>query len=184
MAALAYLLTFNTYGSWLHGDERGSVDRRHNSVLQERLAQNLSLERRRRELMTDAAYCLDDARQRIVLQSIQSHVSVRQWQLWAAHIRPTHGHVVVGGDISPERMLNEFKSYASRALNATQIDSPDRHRWAKHGSTKYLFTEQSIVQAVNYVIDEQGDRTVYYDSRPQSEPRPQGSWPSYDHGGV
>ena len=25
---LAYLLTFRTYGTWHHGDERGSVDRR------------------------------------------------------------------------------------------------------------------------------------------------------------
>jgi hypothetical protein len=28
--ALAYLITFTTYGTWLHGDERGSVDRDHN----------------------------------------------------------------------------------------------------------------------------------------------------------
>jgi hypothetical protein len=27
---LAYLITFRTYGTWLHGDERGSVDRQHN----------------------------------------------------------------------------------------------------------------------------------------------------------
>ena len=25
-----YFLTFRTYGTWLHGDERGSVDRKHN----------------------------------------------------------------------------------------------------------------------------------------------------------
>ncbi|MGH9840991.1 MAG: hypothetical protein ACREEM_19730 [Blastocatellia bacterium] len=27
---LAYLITFRCYGTWLHGDERGSVDRDHN----------------------------------------------------------------------------------------------------------------------------------------------------------
>ena len=27
---LAYFLTFTTYGTWLHGDGRGSVDREHN----------------------------------------------------------------------------------------------------------------------------------------------------------
>jgi hypothetical protein len=27
---LAYFITFRTYGSWLHGDDRGSVDRGHN----------------------------------------------------------------------------------------------------------------------------------------------------------
>ena len=28
--ALAYLISFRTYGTWLHGDKRGSVDRFHN----------------------------------------------------------------------------------------------------------------------------------------------------------
>jgi hypothetical protein len=27
---LAYLITFRSYGTWLHGDERGSIDRFHN----------------------------------------------------------------------------------------------------------------------------------------------------------
>jgi hypothetical protein len=27
---LAYLITFRCHGTWLHGDERGSVDRFHN----------------------------------------------------------------------------------------------------------------------------------------------------------
>ena len=26
--ALAYLITFRTYGTWLHGEDRGSIDRR------------------------------------------------------------------------------------------------------------------------------------------------------------
>jgi len=27
---LAYLISFRTYGTWLHGDKRGSIDRFHN----------------------------------------------------------------------------------------------------------------------------------------------------------
>jgi hypothetical protein len=30
---LAYIITFRCYGSWLHGDERGSVDRFHNQYM-------------------------------------------------------------------------------------------------------------------------------------------------------
>ena len=29
--ALAYLITFRCYGTWLHGDKRGSIDRFHNA---------------------------------------------------------------------------------------------------------------------------------------------------------
>lgn len=39
-APLAYLITFNTYGSWLHGDRRGSVDRFHNRYGTPRVAAN------------------------------------------------------------------------------------------------------------------------------------------------
>jgi hypothetical protein len=28
---LAYFITFTCYGTWLHGDQRGSVDREHNA---------------------------------------------------------------------------------------------------------------------------------------------------------
>jgi hypothetical protein len=28
---LAYFITFTCHGTWLHGDERGSVDRGHNA---------------------------------------------------------------------------------------------------------------------------------------------------------
>jgi hypothetical protein len=27
---LAYLITFRCYGTWVHGDDRGSMDRKHN----------------------------------------------------------------------------------------------------------------------------------------------------------
>ena len=29
---LAHLSTFRSYGTWLHGDKRGSVDRSHNNI--------------------------------------------------------------------------------------------------------------------------------------------------------
>jgi hypothetical protein len=37
---LAYFITFCTYGSWLHGDPRGSVDRYHNVYGTPRLPPN------------------------------------------------------------------------------------------------------------------------------------------------
>ena len=169
MPALAYLLTFNTYGSWLHGDERGSIAPNQNTFGEQRIPPNPHLEKSRRDTMKEHPYQLDTSRQRIVLDAILHHIAIRKWQIWAAHIRPTHAHLVASGDIAPERMLNEFKSYASRALNASNVDKPDCKRWARHGSTKHLFTEQSIVQAVRYVIDDQGEKTTWY------EPRPQGS---------
>ena len=40
LRALAYFLSFRTYGTWLHGDERGSVDYRSNQFGSPRLQGN------------------------------------------------------------------------------------------------------------------------------------------------
>jgi hypothetical protein len=49
---IAYLITFRSYGTWLHGDRRGSVDRFHNTYGTPRLPRNLPRERYERSLMT------------------------------------------------------------------------------------------------------------------------------------
>ena len=38
--ALAYLITFRCYGTWLHGDKRGSIDRFHNAYKSPYIAPN------------------------------------------------------------------------------------------------------------------------------------------------
>src|SRR5258707_2268858 len=40
---LAYLITLRTYGTWLHGDERGSMDRKHNVYGTSKIAPNSRL---------------------------------------------------------------------------------------------------------------------------------------------
>jgi hypothetical protein len=54
----------------------------------------------------------------------------------AAHVRTNHVHTVIVGEDRPEKMLNAFKAYASRRLNEAGMDTPDRKRWARHGSTR------------------------------------------------
>lgn len=57
----------------------------------------------------------------------------------------------------PERIMNEFKSYASRELNQLGSDGPDRRRWARHGSTRWLWNDEDVRHALQYVTDEQGE---------------------------
>jgi hypothetical protein len=44
----AYLLTWTCHGTWLHGDERGSVDEQHNRYGRPMLAANPMLKEHRR----------------------------------------------------------------------------------------------------------------------------------------
>jgi REP element-mobilizing transposase RayT len=141
----------------LHGDESGSVDRRHNLVgsrLLEPNAQRVMAERRN---MLQQPYVLDQARRAIVLAAIQKHCAYRGWNLLAAHVRSNHVHTIVEAETLPERIMSEFKSYASRELNRVTSDGPERKRWARHGSTRWLWKDEDVRHALQYVIDEQGE---------------------------
>ncbi len=154
---LAYLITFTCYGTRLHGDEDGSVNRRH------RIPGTPLLPPRRGWVITDqrqmkqATHTLDRTRRAIVLRSLRQHCAHRGWRLLAAHVRSTHIHLVVAAEQAPERILNEAKAYASRALKRAGLDAAGKRRWTRHGSTRYLWKPEQIGAAVHYVVREQGE---------------------------
>jgi hypothetical protein len=132
---MRYFITFTCYGTHLHGDECGSVDRHHN-IPGNRLAEaNPQRVEIKRDQMDQPPYYLNDDRRLIVLTAIREVCQYRNWNLHAAHVRTNHVHAVVETETRPELAMNTFKSYASRALNSLAGDEPDRKRWARHGST-------------------------------------------------
>ena len=172
---LAYLITLTCYGTRLHGDDAGSVDEDHNQFGAPFLPANPRRVLAQQKQMKQAPYRLDRRRRTTVLEALQQHCAHRGWTLLAAHVRPSHVHLVVGAEETPERILNEVKAYASRALNRRGLDNGSRKRWTPHGSTRYLWKPEQIGAAIHYVVREQGETMAVWE-RP-SEPRPQGSGP-------
>jgi hypothetical protein len=58
--------------------------------------------------------------------------------------------------------MNEFKSNSSRALNQMTGGEPGRKRWARHGSTRWLWKDEDVLHALQYVADEQGEPMALY----------------------
>lgn len=104
--------------------------------------------------MIQAPYLLDQASRAIVLKSIGEVCSHRAWTLLAAHVRTNHVHAIVEAEVRPEKIMNDFKSYASRALNRR---GPSQKHWARHGSTRWLWKDQEVLNAIRYVADDQGE---------------------------
>ena len=75
----------------------------------------------------------------------------------AAHVRSNHVHAVVDAEVSPERVMSDFKGYASRRLNQMSLDDPNRKRWARHGSTRWLWKPKHVAAAMQYVVAGQGE---------------------------
>ena len=168
--ALAYFITFSTYGTWLHGTDKGSgsVDRRHNVYgtpfipPDERREENASLR------MTDPLYVLGETARTIVRDAIVALCEEKSWTLLALHVRTNHVHLVVSAEREPGRLMSDLKARASRELNRSGTDA-NAKRWTRHGSNRHLFDETSVAAAVAYTLDEQGSRMAVYDPRTAHE---------------
>jgi REP element-mobilizing transposase RayT len=163
---VTYLITFSCYGCNLHGGESGSIDREHNLPGARLLAADSARVAAEVELMDQAPYSLDRTRRDAVLEAVRDVCAHRGWRLLAAHIRTTHAHAVVEAETSPERVMSDFKAYASRHLNRMGLDQPGRKRWTRHGSTRWLWKPHHISAAVQYVVKEQGDVMSMFESDP------------------
>ena len=92
-----------------------------------------------------------------MLETIKNVCSHGGWTLLAAHVRTNHVHAVVEAEVKPEKVMNDFKSYASRSLNRSGFGGPNRKRWGRHGSTRWLWKDEEVHAAIRYVVDEQGE---------------------------
>jgi REP element-mobilizing transposase RayT len=107
--------------------------------------------------MGQAPYSMDGSSRAGVLEALKDVCVNRGWSLLAAHVRANHVHAIVEAEVQPEKVLNDFKAYASRKLNQLGRDQPGQKRWARHGSTRWLWSDQSVREAVKYVVEEQGE---------------------------
>lgn len=151
---LAYLLTWTCHGTWLHGDERGSVDDRHNGYNTSRLRPNELMLRVKQASLHGVVRTLTHAERRTITEAVVAHCGIRKWHLLAQNPRSNHVHVVVSVPaVEPEKILRELKSWATRFLS--KADSTVKDPWTDGGSTLYLFEQEDVDAAVHYVLVEQ-----------------------------
>jgi hypothetical protein len=168
--ALAYFITFSTYGTWLHGTDKGngSVDRHHNVFGTPFIAPDDQREERAADRMTDPPYVLNEPARTVVRDAVVELCTEKGWTLLALHVRTNHVHVVVSAEREAGRLMSDLKARASRELNRSGTDA-NAKRWTRHGSTRHLFDGASVAAAVVYVLDEQGPPMAVYDPRQGSQ---------------
>ena len=154
---MRYFITFACYCCHLHGDESGSVGRSHNLPGSRVLEAEPTRAATERQGMLQTPYSLDRDSQAAVLEACGRSACTVAGSCLAAHVRTNHVHVIVEAEVRPERVMNDFKSYASRWLKRLGRDGPDRKRWARHGSTRWLWRDQDVQEAIRYIVDGQGE---------------------------
>ena len=155
---LGYLITFRCYGTWLHGDERGSIDRFHNRYKSPYLPKSDRRRRLNQRKLKSEPLSLDAKQRKSVDRALRQVCAYREWELHAVNVRTNHVHVVVSiGQTKPEQALNSFKSYATRQMRQDGSWVKSHSPWADKGSNRYLWNERSLAHAIDYVIRKQGE---------------------------
>ena len=80
---LGYLITVRTYGTWLPGDERGSIDRYHNSYRGPRVSPNPIIEQQARAKLKSEPLILDSIKRTAASDAIIEVCDNRDWLLRA-----------------------------------------------------------------------------------------------------
>src|SRR5688500_5147413 len=132
---LAFLLTFRTFGTWHHGDSRGSVDRRfHNSYGTPEIPPSGKLLAVESENQGNETFLLDQLMRSLVESTIRAVCVHRGYKLTALNVRSNHGHAVVSFHGPPEKIVEGFKSYSTRALRLAGLIERSTRVWSRHCS--------------------------------------------------
>jgi REP element-mobilizing transposase RayT len=179
-----WLLTWTTYGTWLPGDDRGFVSNvrdgdgpelRHNTPGTTPDAKVRGLVIDSRERMLGPTVYLNAVQAGFVLEQLHETARYRGWELAAVAVMANHLHLVVGvpDDPEPDTLLRDFKSYASRRLNAVFAKPASGTWWTQSGSRRKLPNDTAVRAAVEYVKRQHSPLLVWASGRRQladSEP--------------
>lgn len=161
---LACLITFRCYGTWLHGDERGSIDRFNNIYKSPYMPTSKGFAKFNQEELKGEPVFLNAKQRATVGDAIREVCDYRNWFLRALNVRTNHVHVVVSvGSTNPGKVLNNFKSYATRKMRENGCWQFEHSPWSNKGSKRLLWNERSIEIAVEYVINGQGNELPNFD---------------------
>lgn len=152
---LAYFITFRCYGSWLHGDARGSVDPHQNQPGAPLLPADPIRHKSRRNQLNQPPMELGAMHRKTIDSTIREVCHHRRWNLYALSVRSNHVHVVVGAKCTPEMVMNSFKSWSTRRLREQNLVAKNRKVWSRHGSTRYLWTNKDMEESFIYTMEAQ-----------------------------
>lgn len=156
----AYLITFHTYGTWLHGVEKGWVEPGMNVVGMKFGKRDEGRLKRDETGLRHGGVVLGGEERKEVEGAIRRVCEHRRWVLHAVNVRTNHVHVVVTAKEEPEHVMTSFKAWGTKALRARGLVGAEMKVWSRHGSTRWLHTETTIVSACDYVNRLQSSEAV------------------------
>jgi hypothetical protein len=144
-------ITWGTYGTRLHGDPRGTVDREHN----ERGAPVLGFdegrwEREKGNLEFPPVELTHE--QRIFIEETIPIICVRgHWEHITSAARLDHVHTVLKSPFNPETVRTLLKRWLGQEMAKYWPRQPGQTFWAECGSIRPILNQPYLINATDYV---------------------------------
>jgi REP element-mobilizing transposase RayT len=154
---LAYFITFTCYGTWLHGDDRGSWWRNAQTLREYFVPPDPKLVESMRRRMKHPATSMNGPMRKCVREGIVAHCQFKGWVLHALAVRTNHVHVVVTTTThSIQQVMVAIKARSTLLLREAGHHQPDQPMWTERASKVQLDSQPSFAGAVHYVLHNQG----------------------------
>lgn len=151
---LAYHITFGAYGTRLHGDERGTVDRKHNCPGEPTLDTDPPRQNFEASLMRFPSINFTHDQRRF----IETHVpTICERGGWPYHISAAgkdHVHVLLAADAHGSVVRRLLKRWLGQTLSERWPTDARRTWWAEGGSVKWVWDEHYLRRAFDYIADQ------------------------------
>jgi REP element-mobilizing transposase RayT len=162
---LAVFFSFRCYGTWLHGDPRGSFDRHNNKYKSPKYDAIPHWNAISKARLKFPPVRLNAKARRAVRKAIEETCAKRNWRLLAINIRTNHIHIVAAiGSDDPGRALSAFKANSTRQMRESGCWPFEHGPWSEKGSKRWLWNDRSVGNAVAYVLYGQGDDLPDFDA--------------------
>ncbi len=154
-ARTTWHITFGTYGTRLHGDDRPTVDREHNRRGQGFVGRDADRAAGERNKMRGDPVHLA-APQRAVIETLIPDICKRggwTYRIAAAPDDEDHVHVLLDADpsIDPDAILKWLKRWLGEAMTKRWNKPVSGTWWAKAGSTRPVDDETYLSNAYHYI---------------------------------
>jgi REP element-mobilizing transposase RayT len=151
MKALAYHITWGTYGTRLHGDPRGTIDRQHNEIGTPVLGFDEHRWEREKENLKFPPVVLTREQMRFVEELVPVICKRGYWKYHTCAAGPDHVHVVLTSEHDPETIRRLLKRWLSQEMSKQYPLPPGAVWWAECGSIRWIDCDRYFNNATDYV---------------------------------
>jgi REP element-mobilizing transposase RayT len=138
-----------TFGTWLHGDPRGSW--RDGKLI----GPDPFLEETVRGRMARDADVLSDVEMVLVATTFGALIEEKHWTVYAATMQPTHVHLVFAPMADPIKTVIASLKYRSASavlkLRRTMLRETGRSLWTEGQFPVFIEHEEHLLNAIDYV---------------------------------